>query len=178
MAINSLLAFLGTSDSVEAAADLPELVSRFDLTRVSRTPPRFDPAELERMNGRTIHVMEWEDVRPRLVHMGLADADEAFWHAVRGNLGRLAEVRHWHAVCYGSVEPVTEDPELLATAAELLPDAPWDGATWKGWATAVGAATGRKGRALTGTDRGPELGDLLPLIGPDRARARLSGKAA
>jgi glutamyl-tRNA synthetase len=32
--------------------------------------------------------------------------------------------------------------------------------------------------ALTGLDHGPELAALLPLIGPERARARLSGQAA
>ncbi len=42
------------------------------------------------------------------------------------------------------------------------------------------AETGRKGRALfmplrlalTGLEHGPELADLLPLIGPERAAAR------
>ena len=47
-------------------------------------------------------------------------------------------------------------------------------------------ATGAKGRALfhplrlalTGLERGPELKDLLPLIGHKKATARLAGKAA
>jgi glutamyl-tRNA synthetase len=50
----------------------------------------------------------------------------------------------------------------------------------------VKAATGAKGkalfmplrRALTGRDHGPELAALLPLIGRERARARLSGQPA
>ncbi|MFX8653253.1 hypothetical protein ABTM19_21220, partial [Acinetobacter baumannii] len=48
------------------------------------------------------------------------------------------------------------------------------------------AATGRKGkglflplrRALTARDHGPEMKDLLPLIGESRARARLRGEKA
>ena len=54
--------------------------------------------------------------------------------------------------------------------------------TWKTWTDAVKAATGAKGKglfmplrlALTGVDHGPELGSLLPLIGYERARARLA----
>ena len=48
------------------------------------------------------------------------------------------------------------------------------------------AATGAKGKALfmplrlalTGLDHGPELAALLPLIGRERALARLSGETA
>jgi glutamyl-tRNA synthetase len=47
----------------------------------------------------------------------------------------------------------------------------------------VKQATGRKGKALfmplrlalTGLTHGPELKNLLPLIGRDRAKARLTG---
>jgi glutamyl-tRNA synthetase len=50
----------------------------------------------------------------------------------------------------------------------------------------VKAETGAKGKALfhplrlalTGAENGPELKHLLPLIGRDRAQARLEGKKA
>ena len=53
--------------------------------------------------------------------------------------------------------------------------------TWPDWTNAVKAATGRKGKALfmplrqalTGEDHGPDLKDLLPLIGRARAEERL-----
>jgi glutamyl-tRNA synthetase len=67
-------------------------------------------------------------------------------------------------------------------AATLLPPEPWDGNTWNQWIEAVKAATGRKGKelfmplrlALTGMEHGPELKDMLPLIGRERALQRLS----
>ncbi|MGH6914242.1 MAG: glutamate--tRNA ligase, partial [Geminicoccales bacterium] len=51
------------------------------------------------------------------------------------------------------------------------------------WTRAVGAATARKGKALfhplrlalTAREHGPEMRNLLPLIGRRRALARLSG---
>jgi glutamyl-tRNA synthetase len=68
----------------------------------------------------------------------------------------------------------------------LLPPEPWDDTTWSAWSAAVKAATGAKGRALfaplrlalTGREHGPELKELLPLIGRARAVARLEGKRA
>jgi glutamyl-tRNA synthetase len=92
----------------------------------------------------------------------------------------------WHAICRGPVTPVIEDAELVAAAAELLPPEPWDGETWRTWTEAVKARTGRAGKrlfrplrlALTGLERGPELRDLLPLIGRARAAARLRAESA
>ena len=57
---------------------------------------------------------------------------------------------------------------------------------WKAWTGAVKDATGRKGKglflplrqALTGVDHGPEMKHMLPLIGPERTKARLRGEAA
>jgi glutamyl-tRNA synthetase len=86
----------------------------------------------------------------------------------------------------GPVTPLIEDAGLAATAAALLPPEPWDEGTWGTWTKAVAAETGAKGRALyhplrlalTGLDHGPELKKLLPLIGRDRALARLEGRTA
>ena len=73
--------------------------------------------------------------------------------------------------------------EFAAAAAATLPPEPWDEATWGLWTDAVKQTTGRKGKALfmplrlalTGLTHGPELKNLLPLIGRDRAKARLTG---
>jgi glutamyl-tRNA synthetase len=79
-----------------------------------------------------------------------------------------------------------EEPDFLAVAARLLPSGPFDETSWALWTDAVKRETGRKGRALflplrlalTGCDHGPELARLLPLIGRDRALARLAGHTA
>jgi len=55
MAILSLLAKLGTSDAIEVRSDLAALVSELDFSKVSRTPARFDFAEMERLNAKLIH---------------------------------------------------------------------------------------------------------------------------
>ena len=63
----------------------------------------------------------------------------------------------------------------------MLPPEPWDGEVWRDWTDALKQASGRKGRALfmplrlalTGEDHGPELRELLPLIGRARAEQRL-----
>ena len=182
MAVNSLLAKLGTSDPIEPRTDLGVLADEFDLSKFGRAQPRFDMAELRALNAKLLHVMPFQDAASRLP----AGADAAFWEAVRANLGAVAEANVWWQVCRGEIRPVIEDPALLREAAALLPPEPFDAATWRTWTDAVKAKTGHKGKALflplrlalTGRDHGPELQSLLPLIGREKALKRLAGETA
>jgi glutamyl-tRNA synthetase len=184
MAVNSLLARLGASDSAAPCSLLDDLLGGFELARFGRAAARFDGAELVRLNARLLHAMPFDEASVRLRQIGLAGADEAFWLAIRPNLERFNDVRYWWRVCRGDIEPVVEDAAFIEKAAALLPAEPWDGATFRNWTESLKEATGRKGAALfhplrlalTGLPRGPELKDLLPLIGRDRAQARLKGQ--
>lgn len=185
LAVAALAVLVGTAEAVRPVADLAELANLVDLAAISRAPAKFDEAELRSLNARLLHGLLYADVRERLAAQG-ADAGEAFWLAIRGNLSVLGEATDWHRVVTGPVAPVIDDAALLQTALLLLPAEPWDGQTWSGWTKAISAETGAKGRALfmplrkalTGLDHGPELAALLPLIGRERAAALLSGKSA
>ena len=178
-------ALLGTSEAVAPYATLDELAARLDLSKVSRAPGRFDIAELRALNARLLHMLPLDAVAQHLATLGLSVSPE-MWEAVRGNIETLGDVRTWLDVVNGPLAPRIEDAGLCATAAGLLPPEPWTAETWSAWTTAVREATGVKGRqlfhplrlALTGRDAGPELRALLPLIGRERAEARLKGNAA
>ena len=183
MAINSLLAHLGTSENVEATANMDDLVKSFDIASFGRGTPKFDSKDLDRLNAKLIHDMDWSTASSKL---DLAGVDEAFWNAVRPNLNRLNDVKDWAAIVYGKVTPVVEDVDFAAKAISVLPEGDWDEGTWKTWTGAVKDATGAKGKqlfmplrqALTGMDHGPELKVLLPLLGRDKVVARLNGETA
>jgi len=184
-AVASLAVLVGSAEAVRPVADLDELARLIDFSHISRAPAKFDEHELDQLNARLIHEMPYETARPRLAALG-ADGGEAFWLAVRGNLGKVVDAAEWWTVVQGPIVPLISDRAFTESARNLLPPEPWDGTTWKTWTEAVKTATGVKGKALfmplrmalTGLDHGPELGALLPLIGPERAKARLSGDAA
>jgi len=185
MAVASHAALVGTSDAIEPHASHESLIANFAFTKVSRAPARFDLADLEGLNARLLHETPFEAVRDRL---GFDDDEtgRAFWLAVRGNIARFSDVEAWRRVVFEPLTPVIEDADFCAKAADLLPPEPWDEGTWSQWTGAVREATGAKARALfhpirkalTAADRGPELKDLLPLIGRARAAARLNGETA
>ncbi|MFD2234221.1 glutamate--tRNA ligase [Phaeospirillum tilakii] len=186
LALASLLAQLGTSEAIALKPDLAALAAEFAWDKFGRASPRFDLDALHRLDTRRLHGLAFAEARPRLAELGLPDADEAFWLAVRPNLTHAADAREWWAICRAPLAPVIEDAAFTRAAADLLPPEPWDAATWPAWTGAVKQATGRKGRdlfhplrlALTGRENGPELKTLLPLIGRQRALARLDGREA
>jgi glutamyl-tRNA synthetase len=183
--VASYAAVIGTSDAIAPHASLDALVEGFDFAKLSRAPARFDPAELRLLNARLLHMLPYSAVADRLKAMRV-DGGESFWEAVRGNLAVLAEAKLWWEVVAGKLQPVIENAKLCREAAALLPPEPWDETTWSVWSAAVKDATGAKGKALfrplrlalTGREHGPELRELLPLIGRERAVARLEGKPA
>jgi glutamyl-tRNA synthetase len=186
MAVNSLLARLGTSKPIEPFRSLQALETGFSLGDFGRAPARFDPTELQSLSAAVLHHYEFADVADRLRALGLSDVTPEFWTAVRGNLRRLEDAREWWEVTRGAIAPLIDDASFTQTAASLLPAEPWDDTTWTMWTSAVRAATGRKGkelymplrRALTAREHGPELKALLPMIGRKKAADRLSGLAA
>lgn len=187
MAINALLAYLGTSDSVAPHLTPEELAASFDLGKISRATPKFSAEDLQALNAKILHLTGYDAARERLKTLGIPDNNEAFWNAVRPNLTRLSDARQWWQVVQGPVAPVIADEQsgFVAAALNLLPPPPWNEETWGQWVGAIKYATGRKGKdlflplrlALTGADHGPEMKALLPMIGPVRTRARLEGKA-
>jgi glutamyl-tRNA synthetase len=185
LAVITHASLIGTSEALHPQESLEALAHLFDFSKISRAPARFDPEELKSLNAKLLHAMPYEAVADRLHARGVIGG-EAFWLAVRANLEVFADVDQWWTVVRGPVTPVVEDAAFLDRALAYLPPDPWDTGTWRSWTDAVKQATGAKGRALyhplrlalTGLDRGPELKDLLPLIGYEKAAARLSGKTS
>ncbi len=182
MAVVSHAALLGTSDNIHPCTDYTELIEGFDLAKLSRSPARFDEAELVALNAKLLHMTPFAVVKDRLAAQS-PGLSEAFWLAVRGNITKLSDTSLWDDVIRRDlkIEPAAEDADFIRVASDLLPPEPWDGTTWKIWTEAVKTATGRKGKplfmplrlALTGLDHGPELASLLPLIGRQRVLDRL-----
>ena len=176
--IVSYLARIGTSDDPEPLP-IADLAARYTVGHTSRSAARFDMRQLLSLNRRVMHALPFEAVSARLPEA----ATPEFWSVVRGNVDMLGEGRHWWEVVGGSIVPPPLEGEsaFLTQALDLLPEEPWSVETWSAWTQALREASGRKGRALfhplrlalTGEEKGPELRDLLPLIGRDRTAGRL-----
>ena len=184
MALLSLLARLGTSQPVEPKTGLAELAEGFDFATFGRAPAHFDLAEVEQLNAKLLHQLNFGDVADRLPD-GIGEAE---WLALRGNLAHLGEAADWLPVLHGVIDPpevVPDDKVLLAEAVSVAEQIDWSADPWHALTDRLKAATGRKGRALfhplrralTGRDSGPEMGPLIALIGKQRSLDRLRAAA-
>ncbi len=184
LAIVATLAAVGTSHAADPSRRMDELVAGFSLAEYGKAAPKLEVEDLPRFSAAVLHHLSYSDVASRLRELGLGGIDAGFWAAIRGNLAKLDDAREWWEVCRRPLTPRVTDREVLTAAAEHLP--PDLEAGFPDWIEALTAATGRKGKALfhplrlalTGREHGPELRHLLPLLGRERAYARLRGRTA
>ncbi len=187
MAINSLLAKMGSSDSIEAVSDMKRLVAEFDINKFSLSAVCYDFNDLLQLNHKLINSLSFEEVKPSLDKLEVKISKE-FWQATHGNLNTINEVVDWWKICNQAIASNIDpsNKEFLQTAGSLLPAGECNLTTWEIWVSKIKTQTDRVGKqlftplrlALTGKESGPELKLLLPLIGRNRIEKRLNGETA
>jgi len=184
MALLDVLARIGTSQPVEPVDGLDELAGGFDFSTFGRAPAHFDPKEIELVNARLLHKLDYAAVADRLP----GGATEQDWLLLRGNLQRLAEFGDWLPILHGEIEPPElshEERLVVKDAAVAAEKIDWTGEPWPTLAEEVKRSCGKKGRelfhplrlALTGRESGPEMAGIVAAMGRDRAVRRLEAAA-
>jgi glutamyl-tRNA synthetase len=184
MAMLSVLARIGTSQPVEPIASLDELAADFDFATFGRAPAHFDPHEVELVNARLLHKLDFAAVAERLP----AEASEADWLLLRPNLERIDDFADWFAVLHGEIDPPElshEERLLVKDAATIAERLDWSAEPWRTLTEELKRDTGKKGRelfhplrlALTGRESGPEMAALAARMDQGRAVRRLEAAA-
>jgi glutamyl-tRNA synthetase len=184
IALLSVLARIGTSLPVEPATSLDELARTFEFSTFGRAPAHFDPHEVELINARLLHRLDYAAVADHLP----SGASEEDWRLLQPNLERIADFATWYEVLEGEVEPPDlnhEERVVVREAAAAAEALDWLEGAWKLLTEQVKASTGQKGRALfhplrlaiTGRDSGPEMAGLIQRIGKERVIRRLEAAA-
>jgi glutamyl-tRNA synthetase len=204
-AMVNFLALLGWNEGTDQEVYAPaELIEKFSLERICKSPAVFDQAKLRWMNGMHIRRLPLPILRdlilPGLLAHFAGDArladDEFTLH--------LAAVLQNHLAVLPEAGPELEpilrggDPEndearealtgeqvagLLAALATELQGCAWNREAVNGVVKQAGKTVGAKGKnlfmpirvALTGRCHGPDLGLVIVAIGRDEARRRLAG---
>jgi glutamyl-tRNA synthetase len=184
MAMLSVLARIGTSQPVEPVATLDELAAGFDFATFGRAPAHFDPKEVELVNARLLHKLDYEAVKDELPDAATPED----WLLLRPNLEKISDFKDWFAVLHGEVEPpdLSHDERLLVKdGAAIAEKLDWAEEPWRMLTGELKNSSGKKGRelfhplrlALTGRDSGPEMAGIVARMGRDRAVRRLEAAA-
>ncbi len=192
LAVNNYLARLGHTYESNAFLDLTGLAAAFDLARLHKAPAHFDEAQLLHWQREAVRAEDiatlWAWLAGAVGALVPEDERTAFVEAVRGNVVFPLDALRWAQAIYAD----TLDLSLAAhEAAHTVGKAFFDiarraleknGTDFKALSQRVKQETGLSGKALfqplraafTGELDGPEMAKLLPLIGVDRARRRLT----
>ncbi len=147
-------------------------IEKFSLDRVNPAPAVFDHAKLEWLNGQYIHAMSAAELRPLVARFFDApwleegiDVVKTSVHRLTQFAGALRFVREFH--------PAEVDRAFVEKLRdELRANTPTDEASFKAMVEHLKTSTGLKGKALfmplrlaiTGSDHGPELVRIIPLL--------------
>ena len=191
-ALMNFLALLGWApDGETTIMSRDELVERFSLERVGRSPATFDYAKLDWMNGVYLRGLPPDAYAGTLLEYarerGL-DWDEALLRAaapaLQEKIARLDELPGFVGFLFGDVEPEAAllDRQTLAAAAVALEEVgSWEPAAIEVALKALCAELGAKPRqvfapirvAVTGSKVSPGLYESLALLGREVTLARV-----
>ena len=180
LAILSLLATIGTSNSIELKNSIDQIINEFRINTISTSPGRIETDLLNALNRKLIQSYDFDKVKDRLGEVD-QKIDEKFWTAIRGNLNTVEEIKQWADIVFDSMIIEPKDKEFISLAIDLMPDEPWDDDTWDKWTLAIKEKTNRKGKelflplreAFTGLSQGPEMKKLIQLIGRSKIIERV-----
>ncbi len=180
MALCSFLAKIGTADNIELKDSLQQLMEEFDITKFSKSPTMYDFEDILRLNSKALHETSFSEIKDKMP----AGLTEDFWNSVRANVENIETAKLWWDICKNEINATiaAEDKDFLKLANDNFPEGEVTKTTWDSWISQLKTTSGRKGKALfmplrialTGIEHGPELKDLLPLIGRETILKRLT----
>ena len=181
MAISSLLAKIGTSDSIDIFKDMKQIVKSFDISKFGNSKPKFDETELSALNSKFFQLVDYIDISHQLNLLDLKITNE-FWNLIRGNINNLNDVKYWWNIVYGDIKEVSNDQDFKKLALKTLPKDIFDKNTWSVWTNSLMKESGKKGKelfkplrlCLTGQNNGPEMANLVLMMGKDKIKERLN----
>ena len=180
LAILSLLATIGTSNSIELKSNISQIIEEFRIKTISTSPGKIEIDLLNALNKKIVQKYEFSEIKDRLFKVDKR-INEKFWNTVKGNLETVENIQSWTDIVFNSDSIEPNDKEFIKTALKVMPPDPWSDETWDEWTGKVKELTGRKGKelflplreAFTGLSHGPEMKKLIQLLGRDKILERV-----
>ena len=192
LAVVNYLARLGHHYENNAYLDMNGLANEFELTKLGRSPARYDSAQLDYWQRQAVQHAEAETLWQWMgaaVHAVVPAAQrDAFVAAVRANIMLPDEALHWAHVVFAETLELQDEartlaaeagPQFFKAAVAAIDAHPSD---YAAMVEQIKRDSGAKGKALfkplraalTGDIDGPELAPLLTLMTAPRARTRFA----
>jgi glutamyl-tRNA synthetase len=192
LGIINYLSRLGHTDSEQTVQDLDGLSKRFDLSRISQSPARYDEQQLKFWQKEAFRNTSWQPCWHLIAESNPVTAKQvpeqkqaAFVEAVQANIMLPTEAESWITAFFAEVLPYDEEAKkvfqevgkpFFEIAKELLSDQE----VLQTFIKQLQEKSSLKGKAfflpvrmaLVGKKEGPELQKMLDLMGYEQVKAR------
>ena len=185
MAINSLLATLGSALDTVHFSSIDDLAEYFDITKFSTNSPKFDIEDIFNINKKLLHIKTYDEISKEIGSEN-CPSKEAF-DIIIENIDSLNDFAKWKMILDDSfiadVDFSESEKDVLKVAVNTLKDMDaLDEASGKSFLETVKNKAGVSGKllymplrkALTGEEHGPNLAQLLELIGKKEVLRRIN----
>lgn len=174
MSVVSYLFYSGTPNATEPKHTIEELLEQFDVKNYGGASPKFSVDELKLLNAKLYHTASFEWVSSLLKTTMTPEQ----WEVIRFNVEKSSDIKDWENILDDHFQASFVDKEYAASILALLPKS----LDWKTWFELIKTTTGRKGKdavmpirlMLTGKEHGPEMQQLLSMLGQEKVVKRLA----
>ncbi len=195
LAIINYLARLGHYYKEDRWLSFAELAAQFSLTSLGSAPARFDPQQLLYWQREGLNQLSAEDLWQWLGEKVQAQVPDEQWQlfvaAVRPNIRFPVEADYWARVFFTDTLEYGEEQQAILRAAGkayftvVLTSLGQSGADLTAVIARLKEQLGLKGKALfepirvalTGALKGPELAQIVALLGQERLQRRIKQAA-
>ena len=191
LAVVNYLGRLGHFYESDDMMSVTTLAARFDLARLGKSPARFDAHQLLHWQQRALAAATvdelWEWMGPDVHNLVPPERAQEFVHMIRGNVSFPVHAVHWAKIIFH--DPLILNDQARETVAhaghqffsQALLAANLHPGNFKEFSEEIRKHTSAKGKALfmplraalTGELGGPEMAQILVLMGPERVKQRL-----
>ena len=191
-AIVNYLARLGHNYEDEHYMPIKELAQKFSVKNCGRAPAKYDPKQLIRWQNESVQKLNFQEMKKWVGDSTLnkvpEEKKELFWDTIKPNVQFPKDVEEWIEIIFGTGITLDEEqknilnetgPEFFNQAKELVEK---NGEDYTALKNGLQESLNIKGKklfqplriALTGQLHGPELENILKLLGEETVIKRFS----
>jgi len=175
MAIWDVLTTLGTAHNPDQHDTIETLKQKFSLNNRSLSVVKFNIDEVYSFTKKIIADKSFDEVKDKLIEIGITHATAEFWDLIKGNISKIDEAVEWYNVFYNDISIEKQDVTFVQMTLDNLTN------DFDAWIKVLKEKSGRKGfelfhpirMILTGKQSGPELKKIFNFFGVEKVRARI-----
>ena len=183
MAINSLMATLGSSLDTVVFTSIEELCDYFDISKFSSNSPKFDVDELKILSKKILHKYSYEQILQKC-----GELRKEVFELARENVSKITDFLIWEKVLskgYQIENSLSEDDKEFINNALIIFNenvCEFSKENISSWIDLLKTKCKRSGKslympirhAISGIEHGPNIIDMILTIGKDDFLRRLS----